>query len=237
MNDLIISIAKERLLPVSSEVIDYPNAQTENQMHRLSVYVTKIILDAFLNVTHWALCNITHASKRDPTFLSEDIRLSLALKNLFPLEWLEYAEQSPAFYLKLQRVIERYRFTLKEATVKRIHRIVEFLCFEIIESAVLWGNCKPMSELTPEDLQSAIDADPILKHIIYRHNLYLVIDYPSNERVQISSSELDLSLKATRLLRTYAEEMIREVIRSREHEDRLTLRDVDSYFKINLLPQ
>lgn len=233
MNDLITSVAKERMLPVSADFIDYPNAQFENQLHRLSIYFTKFILDAFVLVTHWSLCNLATCKKGDSTFLSEKIRLSLALKSLFPLEWLQIAEQSPTFHLKLHRVIERYRFTLSEASVKRIHKIVEFLCFEIIESTVIRADLKPMYKLTIGDMQHAIELDPILKQIFYRHNVFLVTHFPSHEKIQFDETTFQMSLKASRYLRIYIEEMIREVIRQRENEGEVTLHDVEHYFKMN----
>lgn len=234
MNDLIISIVKERILPASSEIIDFPSVQVETQLHRFATYITKIILDEFVMVTHWSLCNVTQQSKRDPSFLPEESRLTLALQTLFPIAWLKIAEQSPSHHLKLQRVIERYRFTLSEASIRRIHKIVEFLCFEIIETTVLLSGCKLMQELNSEDLQYAVEYDPVLKHIVYRHNIYFVTRYPSSDNVVFDvDSDLRISLKGARLLRVYVEEMIHECIRNREGQAELTIRDVDMYFKMS----
>lgn len=236
MNDLILSVVKERLLPLTSDFIDYPNAQFESQLHRLSVYVTKSILDAFVMVTHWSLCN---ASKQNVHTITEHSRMSLALKSIFPLSWLALAETSPAYHLRLHKIIQRYRFTLSDATVTRVHKIVEFLCFELIESAVIHSGFKPMFQLTGDDLALAIHKDNALHEIITRHNIFLVPRPPSVAWIEFPPSEpsVQISIKGFRLLRVYAEELIREVFRRRRSEYEVTLEDVESYFKIQPLSE
>jgi hypothetical protein len=231
MNDLILSVVKERLLPLTSDFIDYPNAQFESQLHRLSTYITKAILDAFVTVTHWSLCN---ASKQNMHSITEESRLSIALKSIFPLEWLKIAETSPTYHLRLNKVIQRYRFSLHDPSVQRIHKIVEFLCFEIIESTVIHSGFKPMFQLTGDDLQVAIRKDAILHEILTRHSIFLVPRPPSTAWIQFPDPDpnVRISIKGYRLLRVYVEELIREVFRRRSNEYALTLEDVDSYFKI-----
>jgi hypothetical protein len=231
MNDLILSVVKERLLPLTSDFIDYPNAQFESQLHRLSTFVTKSILDAFVTVTHWSLCN---ASKQNAHSITEESRLSIALKSIFPLEWLQIAETSPAYHLRLHKIIQRYRFALNESSVKRIHQIVEFLCFEIIESSVIHSGFKPMFQLTADDVGLAIQRDALLHEIITRHNIFLVSRAPSVTWIEFPDPPADvhISIKGYRLLRVYIEELIREVFRRRTSEYELTLEDVESYFKI-----
>lgn len=232
MNDLIISIAKERLLPLTSDFIDFPSSQLENQLYRIAVYFTKSILDSFVMVTHWSLCN---ASKQNCHSITEESRLSLALKSTFPIEWLAVAETAPTYYLKMHRVIERYRFALNEATIQRIHRIVEFLCFELIESAVLYSGLKPMCQLGTQDLCVAVTRDPVLQDIFARHRIYgLGARPPSLMKIafHITGDRLPaVSIKAYRLLRVYVEEIIRDVYRRRERVDVLAARDVRTYFK------
>jgi hypothetical protein len=232
MNDLIISVAKERLLPLTSELIDYPSSQFENQLHRIAVYFTKSILDSFVLVTHWSLCN---ASKQNCHTITEESRMSLALKSMFPIEWLKVAQTSPTYYIKMHKVIERYRFTLLEPTIHRIHQVVEFLCFELIETAVLTSGLKPMYQLGSLDLQVAVNRDPVLKEIFARHHIYgLGARTPSATKITFDftgNCSPAISIKAFRLLRVYIEELIRDVYDHRENSNELTVRDVQSYFK------
>jgi hypothetical protein len=232
MNELILSVVKERLLPLTSDFIDYPNAQFESQLHRLSIFIAKSILDAFVAITHWSLYN---ASKQNAHSITEESRLSMALKSIFPLEWLRIAETSPSYHLRLHKVIQRYRFALNESSVKRIHTIVEFLCFEIIESAVIHSGFKPMFQLTGDDLALAICRDAMLHEIVTRHNIFLVPRPPSVTWIEFPdpSADVQISIKGYRLLRVYVEELIREVFRRRSSEYELTLNDVDAYFKIH----
>lgn len=237
MNDLILSVVKERLLPLTSDFIDYPNAQFESQLHRLSVFVTKSILDAFVTVTHWSLCN---ASKQNTHTITEETRMTMALKSVFPRAWLAIAETSPAYHLRLHKIIQRYRFALAENTVRRIHKIVEFLCFELIESTVIHSGFKPMFQMTGDDLSLAIRKDSMLHEIITRHNIFLVPRPPSVCWIEFPQPQTDstgrsvhISIKGYRLLRVYVEELIREVFRRRNNEYVVTLEDVDAYFKIH----
>jgi hypothetical protein len=159
--------------------------------------------------------------------------LTLALQNTFPLDWLNIAETSPTHHLHLQRVIQRYRFTLQEASIRRIHAIVEFFCFELIESAVILSAFKPMHQLGAADLHVALDRDPVLKNILTQHQIVIVPRVPMTQWISFAPfpGEMHVSNKGYRLLRTYIEELVRGVIRSRRDSALLTVSDVYDYFK------
>jgi hypothetical protein len=223
MNDLIISIAKERILPLR---FDSPSTQIETQMYRIAVYMTRTILDAFLTFSNWSSCD---APKFRAPRVDEATRLSLALKTVFPREWLSVAETSPHFHLRLQKVFRRYELELEETSIARIHQVVEFLCFELIETAIIESRFARMADLTPEHLLMALDADPMLKKIITSQSIYIV-RAPQISPGLITLEGLNVSHRGLRLLRLYVEELIRATYDRREDREVLTLADIDAFF-------
>jgi hypothetical protein len=218
MNNLIISIAKERILPLTHNFIDYPNEQFESQLHKLSTYMVKAILDVYVVIDSWSFA------------ITEQSKLTLALKTVFPNDWLTIAETSPSCHLQLQKMIHSYSINLSEASIQRIHKIIEFLCYEIIENTVIYSNFRKVSELGPEHIQNGIDGDAILKKIIRQNNIHVT------SKIQLNHTDLvftgiDVSNKAHRLMRLYIEEMVNSILEGRQHYDTLTLQDVERYFK------
>lgn len=218
MNDLIISVAKERILPLESNMLDYPNEQFESQMYKLALYITKSILDIYSIICNWSFP------------ITEESKLSLSLKTVFPKEWLRIADQSPHFHLQLQKIIEQYKLNLREESVNRIHRVVEFLCYEIIETATIYSNFRRISELTPNDIRNAIDGDSILHQIINQNNIYITQGIQLNHSM-LEITGVEVSNKALRLLRIYVEELVKGTLDNRQNFDVLTLDDLERYFK------
>jgi len=230
MNDLIVSVVKERILPLTSDFIDYPSAPFETHLYHISTHLTKSILDNFVLVTHWSLCN---ASVKNTHSITEESRMTLALQNTFPHDWLAIAEKSPTYHLHLQRIIQRYRFTLHETSIQRIHRIVEFFCFELIESTVIHAAFKPMFQLTVSDLERAVERDPVFSTVLHRHRIFFISRCPSTALITFVNfpSSVQVSIKGLRLLRVFVEELIRQVFQHRRHESTLTYADIHDYFK------
>jgi hypothetical protein len=218
MNDLIISIAKERILPISSNFIDYPNEQFEAQLHRISTYITKAILDVYTVICNW------------PFTVTEQSKLTLALKTVFPVEWLQVAEQSPTFHLQLHKTINQYSLKLDSSSVVRIHKVVEFLCYELIETTVIYSNFRRISELTLENLQFGIDGDIVLKKIMTQNHIYVTDQIQLNHNM-LEITGIEISNKANRLLRVYIEELVKGVLESRQNFDVLLMDDLERYFK------
>lgn len=218
MNDLIISIAKERILPISSNFIDYPNEQFEAQLHRISTYITKAILDVYTVICNW------------PFTVTEQSKLTLALKTIFPVEWLQVAEQSPTFHLQLHKTINQYNLKLDSSSVVRIHKVVEFLCYELIETTVIYSNFRRISELTLENLQFGIDGDIVLKKIMTQNHIYVTDQIQLNHNM-LEITGIEISNKANRLLRVYIEELVKGVLESRQNFDVLLMDDLERYFK------
>jgi hypothetical protein len=218
MNDLIISIAKERILPISSNFIDYPNEQFEAQLHRISTYITKAILDVYTVICNW------------PFTVTEQSKLTLALKTVFPVEWLQVAEQSPTFHLQLHKTINQYSLKLDSSSVVRIHKVVEFLCYELIETTVIYSNFRRISELTLENLQFGIDGDIVLKKIMTQNHIYVTDQIQLNHNM-LDITGIEISNKANRLLRVYIEELVKGVLESRQNFDVLLMDDLERYFK------
>lgn len=219
MNDLIISIAKERILPISSNFIDYPNEQFEAQLHRLSTYMTKAILDAYTVISNW------------PFAITEQSKLTLALKTVFPTDWLEVADQSPSVHLNLEKTINEYvNLKLDSSSVERIHKVVEFLCYELIETTVIYSNFQKLPELGVRNLQIGIDGDPVLKRIITQNNIYVTDDIQlKNTMLEITG--IEISNKASRMLRVYVEELVKGVLEGRQNFDVLLIEDLERYFR------
>jgi hypothetical protein len=218
MNDLIISVAKERILPISASFIDYPNEQLEAQMHRISTYITKAILDTYIVISNW------------PFIITEQSKFTLALKTVFPVEWLHVAEQSPTFHLQLNKTINDYNLKLDSSSIERIHKVVEFLCYELIETTVIYSNFRRISELSLENLQLGIDGDAVLKKIMTQNNIHVTDQIQLNHNM-LEITGLEISNKANRLLRVYIEELVKGVLDTRQNFDVLLMDDLERYFK------
>lgn len=218
MNDLIISVAKERILPISSHFIDYPNEQFEAQLHRISTYITKAILDVYTVICNW------------PFTVTEQSKLTLALKTVFPADWLQIAEQSPSFHLELHKTINQYNLKLDPSSIERIHKVVEFLCYELIETTVIYSNFRRISELTLGNLQFGIDGDAVLKKILTQNNIYVTDQIQLNHSM-LEITGIEISNKANRLLRVYIEELVSGVLEIRQNFDVLLVDDLERYFK------
>jgi hypothetical protein len=218
MNDLIISVAKERILPLSTHFIDYPNEQFESQLYKIATYITRAILDAYVVISNWSFV------------VTEQSKLTLALKTVFPREWLQVADTSPHYHLQLHKLIHQYKFTLGSESIERIHRIVEFLCYELIETTVIYSNFRRISELEPENLQIAVDGDSILKQILVQNNIHVTGAIRLNHSM-LEITGVEVSNKAQRLLRVYIEELIQGVLESRQNFDVLVMDDIERYFK------
>lgn len=221
MNDLFISVAKERILPISAEIIDYPQEYTENQLYKLAVYVTKNIMNLYIIINAWNVGEIP-----------EDIKLDIALEVLFPKEWLVVANTSPNFHLKLSKIIDQYKTNISEDGKIRIHKIVEFLCYEIIETMVITSGFIKMFDLTPEYITKAIDSDPILQKIIKNNNIYIVENIPNYNIINIQ--DITMSNKCNKLLRIYVQKMLNNLFANLEDKKRstLTIEDIKKFFNL-----
>lgn len=218
MNDLIIAVAKERILPLSAQFIDYPNEQFESQLYKIATYITRAILDTYVVISSWSF------------IVTEQSKLTLALKTVFPREWLQIADTSPFFHLQLHKVIHQYKFTLSPESIQRIHRVVEFLCYELIETTVIYSNFRRISELEPENLQIAIDGDSVLKQILVQNNIHVTGGIRLNHNM-LEITGVEVSNKAQRLLRVYIEELVQGVLENRQNFDVLVQDDLERYFK------
>jgi len=227
MNDLIISIAKERMLPLAMDLIDYPNEHTETQLYRMVVYLTRSILDAYILVSNWSACD---APKDTFAPYTEETCLSLAFKSVFPPHWIAIAETSPHFHLNVHKIIRRYDLQLSDESVARIHQVVEFFAYELIESAFLHANLIRMHAFLPEHLHLALQHDSILRQVLLSQNIHLVRHLQLNASM-ISVSHLSISNRGLRILRAYIEELVRAILDGRVSEHALTLDDLNRFFE------
>lgn len=221
MNDLFISIAKERILPISAEIIDYPQEYTENQLYKLAVYITQNIMNLYIIISSWNIDD-----------LPENIKLDIALEILFPKDWLIIANTSPNFHLKLSKIIDQYKTNISEEGKTRIHKIVEFLCYEIIETMVITSGFIKMFDLTPEYITKAIEFDPMLKRILKKNNIYIVENIPNYNMINIE--DIPMSNKCNKLLRIYLQKIIENLFETLEDKQQttLTIKDIENFFNL-----
>lgn len=218
MNDLLISIAKERLIPAQPGLIDYPNEHLESQLYRLAVYITQNIIHSYYLIFKWNK--------------NEEVAITLALRSSFPKQWLDIAETSPQHYLDLQKIIVPYKLGISEQSIKRIQTVVEFLCYELIETSVIQSRYTPIQQLTPFYLKQGIEFDLILKNIIQKHNI-IITDRPKLKSNALSiRSPIALSNKACKLIRIYIEELVNHILSFRYYTDKLCLSDIEFYIKV-----
>lgn len=210
MNELIAS-TKDYLLPNTPGIIDYPNDNTESQLYRLAITVTRNIIDAYIRVKHWLENNKA---------ISEESILIHALKNCFPEDWLAVAMKSNNHYLKtVPPFLNFYNLSLTKESIVMINRIVEFLCYEIIESALIEAKFCAISELSPRHLLKAVKNDPVLDHIIQQNQIYIIGHCRLSPNYLEMSDEWRsrLSSKAIKLILIYVEQRVKDLLKFSNH--------------------
>lgn len=216
MNDLILTIAKDRILPVNSNIIDFPNESFVNQLYRLIWYITDNIIRSLNSLE---LSNITLQTK-----------LLVVLYSMFPLDWLEIAKTSPNDYIDIKKLYKTNLNDLTEEDCNLLNRILEFLCFEIIETTILCNIENDIDinlfETTPRYILTGIEQDPVLKQIVKNQRIYMI---DSNQIPDIKiSTDLRLSNKSHRLVKIFINQLLEDIIENRKHENLLTLEDIDT---------
>jgi hypothetical protein len=201
MNELILTISKDRILPMVSGLIDFPNVSFCNQLNNLTNFIIKNIMNRFILPTH---SNITPQSK-----------LELVLYAMFPIDWLELAEQSPNSYIDISKAISKYNTTkhkLPDEQTIKISKILEFLCYEIIELTTLYIIEEDLDlhlyEFSPRHILKAIELDPVLTGIIKKQQIYMIDQVPD---IRLRTS-INLSHKSDKLIRIYLHILLKTII-------------------------
>ena len=223
MNELIAS-TKDYLLSSTPGIIDYPNEHTESQLYRLASAIIRNILNSYVYVS-----NLIQTARK----LSEEQLLMYALKRIFPNDWLAIAIKSEAHYFKtVPLYLDRYNLSLTTKTIDKINGVVEFLCYEIIESAIIEANFCALSNLQPRHLIKAIRSDPILEIILHRHQIYLIGQCRLNSQVLKLSTEWEnkLSPKSIKLIVIYLELRVKQLVSQTNHS--LTEENIKLFFKL-----
>lgn len=218
MNNLLISIAKERLLPTVSGVIDYPIEYVESQLYRLSIFILSNILNSFILIPKTV--NISQKDKVD-----------LILSQNFPEEWLKVALTSTHHYLNFSKTTSQFDLNIEEELMEKIYAVVEFLCYEIIETSVIKSNYKLLMDITPNDILNGIHSDTVLTNIMQQHNI-IITDYVLIPPHIVRLNNIAISNQSLKMIRVYIEEIIKRVYTSRKNKKRLTVEDVKNYFNI-----
>lgn len=214
MNDLIISVGRECTIPVQLGVIEYPNEAFENQLYRLAVFITQDILDTYAQFSPWGF--------------NSETTLEMALRYNFPEDWLEIARTSSSYHFRLNKVIAPYKFNLSNEQVTLIQNIIEFLCYEIIETTVINSQFKSVTLLEPSSIRDGILSDPVLSTIINQHGI-IFVEHNKVQYNMIKVEDVQVSIKAMKLLRIFAEEYLHRLISKPEI---LTLSGIKKYFNI-----
>lgn len=193
---------KDYILPNSPGIIDFPSELVESHLYRLALIVTRNILDTYVTMQHWF-----------PHY-DEETWIQLAFLRFFPQEWIKLALQAPNHYLDtVPALVEFYKLELKNESLQKIHTIVEFLCYEIIESSMIESQFIPISELNIRCLTRAIENDPVLKEIIRKHGIFIVDMRRINTIVLTPPEDFQdrVSVKALKLIILYLRLRVVEV--------------------------
>lgn len=220
MNNLITAIGKERILPSFPDLLDLPNFFLETQLMRLADYFTMIIIEKFFFLS------------RNFRRITDESVLDLALQTLFPRGWLKYAlkMEDRYYYLNIKDVVDLYsrEYTFPKVLEDRITSVVEFLCFELVQTAALNKNFNYISEMTSTDLIQSLKTDPWLDEIIHRNNVILSSTVLKSNYKHLLVDGIKLSNKANKLLRIYIETLVRKIARvaKRKSVKVITMRDI-----------
>lgn len=198
----MISVTKDRILPVSN-TLDIPNPLTERQLYRLSIFLTQSIMDI--------MCSPLNDQSKGNN--EEKIKLQRALDIIFPQEWLRFALVSPHYYLDVTKLIKKYHHTFSEETINTIHRVVEFFCYEIIETTVLISPYEKISLVYPYDIIRGIEQDEILLNVLEEQKIYIVENI-SIKPTDISFNRVNMSRKGNQLIRIFVELLIKNTLKT-----------------------
>jgi hypothetical protein len=141
--------------------------------------------------------------------ITNQSKLELVLYAMFPKDWLALAEHSPNSYIDISKTITDYESShknkLNDEQTKKISKILEFLCYEIIELTTLYIIEEDLNlhlyEFSPKHILKAIELDPVLNGIIKRQQIYM-IDSTQIPDIRLKTS-LNLSHKSDKLIRIY----------------------------------
>lgn len=219
MNSLITTIAKERILPSSMDFFDSINEMTENQMNKMCIFLVRNIMKTFgeLNIL-----------EEDDLKLEDTEKMNIALKLNFPSEWLDIAVTSPCFYLDFTKFITPYYTQLSKELINLVNKVIEFFCYEVVETMVINSSFISICEITPFWLEKGIIADETLLNIIRKQNIYLFESIPPLKIIEIEGYEL--SYKSHKLLRIFIEKLIKNMFKERMHLNVLSKNDVNDFF-------
>ena len=220
MNELMASI-KDYILPNCPGIIDFPCEQAESQLYRLALIVTRNILDTYSLICRWfPSCN-------------EKTCLELALIRFFPQHWLNITMQSNNHYLNVvSSLLDFYKLQLSDESQLRINTIVEYLCYEIIETAIIESEFIPISGVNTQFLIDAIQHDSVLRDIIQKHEIFIVNHSRINTNVLTPPEDLQdkISVKALKLIILYIRLRIKLVFENVTNPNQITPEFIESKF-------
>ena len=206
MNELIMHVSKERIIP-SDNILDLPSQFLEKQLYRMAYFLIQSIMNIIFSYNY-------------PFYWdTEDEKVKNSLRVIFPVEWLEYATQYYENFtprLNMKKLMNKYP-SLTDDNVNLIYLVVEFFCFEVIETSILLVQQTKkiefsyrISYLHPYDILQGIYYDDTLEKIIREQKIYIV------DTITIKSKDvkcnLNISKKGLQLIRIYIEILINELI-------------------------
>lgn len=195
MNELIIFVAKERLIP-SNNILDLPTQFLERQLYRLAYFLIQSVINVIYN-------NFSPFS-----FSDEDEKVKNSLYVVFSYDWLQYALKSHNYHLCSYKFMDDYY--LSEKNKKLIYSVVEFFCFELIETSILIREnflYNTISNLHPYDILQGLYHDTSLYNVIHEQNIYIV-DTITIKSQDVKFPNINISKKGIQLIRIFIEILI-----------------------------
>jgi hypothetical protein len=195
MNNLIIFISKERILSSNDLIGDLPNQFLESQLYRMALFLIQNILEIIDKQTF-----ISH---------SEEEKVNNALKVIFPNDWLKYAINSPNYHLNFKKYLSH----LNDNSNKIIHSVIEFFCYEVIETSILTKTKNQnLFLLQPYDILKGLQNDAVLHNILREQKIYIIDNHFKIRANDISFPKINISKKGLQLIRIFIEILINNLI-------------------------
>lgn len=201
MNNLIASVCKDRLIPEHPELLDITGFFLETQMIRLADFIAEIILNKYIYLKRYLINN------------SDKIVFDTVLETIFPKDWLKYVPDKN-YYLCFKHMITQLypQYIIHEEIQKKIAIVVEFLCYEILENAVLHKNCKYLCDLTTTDIIHSNKKDNYINTILTQNNIIITGCRLKTNVRHINIMGIELSNKSNKLIRIYIEYLITKIL-------------------------
>lgn len=145
---------------------------------------------------------------------NEEEKLSCALNIIFPHDWIQYALESPHHYLNVSKLVKKYDRNVSKEILETIHKVIEFFCYEVIETTILVSPYEKLTLVYPFDIIKGIEQDEVLLTVLEQQRIYIVetITIRPND---IIFHNIKISRKGTQLIRIFIELLIKNTLKTK----------------------